>query len=311
MLVVVLLLMLRLLLLLMMLVVVMMVMLMMLRLLLLVGHGCNHLTGGNQVGRNVCLKNLLDWIEAVGSGSSCCGRVFRHRRRRLLVALAPILEPVAHLGQREAGLLGEGALLVGRRVSIAQIAVLEGVARLLLETIHSHFAVPDASRQRMLLSDPILINCTQLSSTESFRFAIVGLVPESLQLEMILLLELVALEDLVERLEVAPCIGHMSLGSSHDLAAGLALLGRQQGQKSAQLFDVPPRVASPRGCCAVAVAVAIGAVAADGRGGSIAAGRLIDIIVAVTFNHQRSAWIGVLQQVLWSLMVEIVLLLLL
>lgn len=209
------------------------------------GYSCgsHHLMGNQMVaGRNVRLKSLLNGIKAGG----CRVIVLCNSRGWFLVSLAPILEPIAHLGQCEARLFGQGSLFVRRRISVSLVANFESVARLFLETIHCHLAVPDAARQRVLLSNSVLIYGAQLSAPQSFGLSVVGLVPEPLQFQVILLLEFIALQQIVQGLEVGPRVGHMSFGSSHYLAAGLALLGRQRGQKSAQLFDVLPLVAASR-----------------------------------------------------------------
>ena len=44
---------------------------------------------------------------------------------RCSVSLAAIFEPIRDLRQRQAGLFGQGALLVGRRVAVLAVAVLE------------------------------------------------------------------------------------------------------------------------------------------------------------------------------------------
>ena len=80
---------------------------------------------------------------------------------RSAVALAPVLEPVGDLRQRQARLFGQGALLVGRRVAILAVAVLQGGARLLLETVDGLLAVPDRLGQRVLAPQSILVHRAQ------------------------------------------------------------------------------------------------------------------------------------------------------
>ena len=48
------------------------------------------------------------------------------------IPLSPVLEPVADLGQGETGLLREGSLVFGGRVTVSFVAVLQGLSRFLL-----------------------------------------------------------------------------------------------------------------------------------------------------------------------------------
>jgi len=66
------------------------------------------------------------------------------------VSLASILEPVAHLYQRQTGFLGQRSLLLKRRVEVAAVAVLERLPRPLFEAVDGLLAVPDRPRQREL-----------------------------------------------------------------------------------------------------------------------------------------------------------------
>ena len=66
------------------------------------------------------------------------------------ISLTSILEPVAHLYQRQTSFLGQRALLVERRVEVAAVAVLERLPRPLLEAVDGLLAVPDRPRQREL-----------------------------------------------------------------------------------------------------------------------------------------------------------------
>lgn len=117
--------------------------------------------------------------------------------------------------------------------------MLQGVPGALLKTINCHLAVPNASRQRVLLPDPVLVHGAQRPAPEPLRFPIVRLVPESLQLQMIFRVELLILQDFVQRLKVAPGEGYMRLGPANDGAASLPLLAAQRRQEPAQLLDVP------------------------------------------------------------------------
>ena len=65
-----------------------------------------------------------------------------------------------------------------------------------------------------------------------------GLVPELLQLLVMVRVEFVVLQNVVQCLEVGLGEGHMGLGASHNGAGGSALAFAQRGQKSGQLFNV-------------------------------------------------------------------------
>ena len=74
--------------------------------------------------------------------------VLRLSLRGSPVSLPAILEPIRHLRQRESSLFGERALLIGCRVAIDTVAVLEGSARLLLKAVDGLFSIPDGFGQR-------------------------------------------------------------------------------------------------------------------------------------------------------------------
>jgi len=80
------------------------------------------------------------------------------RRLRRPVALPPVLEPVADLREGQSSLPGKRALLVGRRVAILRVALLQGVARALLEAVHCLFAVPYRLWQREFLAQPVFVH---------------------------------------------------------------------------------------------------------------------------------------------------------
>ena len=96
---------------------------------------------------------ILDGVDLLPVGLRCA------------VSLAPVLEPVADLDQRQAGLLGERALLVECRVEVAPVAVLERLPRPLLEAVDRLLAVPDRPRQRVLAPQPVLVHRTFTRTT--------------------------------------------------------------------------------------------------------------------------------------------------
>ena len=86
------------------------------------------------------------------------------------VPLAAVFEPIADLREGEAGLLGQGALLVGRRVAILAVAVLEGGAGLFLEAVDGLLTVPDGLGQRVLAAQTVLVHRPQRSVPHLLRF---------------------------------------------------------------------------------------------------------------------------------------------
>ena len=74
------------------------------------------------------------------------------------VSLTAILEPVADLYQRQTCLLRQRSFLLQRRVEVAPVAVLERLARPLLEAVDGLLSVPDCPRQWILPPQPVLIH---------------------------------------------------------------------------------------------------------------------------------------------------------
>ena len=62
------------------------------------------------------------------------------------IALASVLEPVGYLGQRQARLLGQRALLIRSGVAILSVAIFQGCTRLLFEAVDGLLTVPDRLR---------------------------------------------------------------------------------------------------------------------------------------------------------------------
>lgn len=118
--------------------------------------------------------------------------------RGVPIALPAVLEPVADLGEGEAGDLGQVPLLGGRRVAILLVELLERVARLLLETIHRLLAVPDGAGQGEFPAQPVLVHGAQRPAPGALGLGVARLVPELLQQRVVGRLEAVALEDAVE-----------------------------------------------------------------------------------------------------------------
>ena len=77
---------------------------------------------------------------------------------RCAVSLTSILEPVADLYERQTSFFRQRSLLVERRVEVAPVAVFERLARPLLEAVDGLLAVPDCPWQRVLASQPVLID---------------------------------------------------------------------------------------------------------------------------------------------------------
>lgn len=80
------------------------------------------------------------------------------------VPLAPVLEPVADLGEREPGLGRQSALLVGGRIPVVLVAFLQGNPRLFLEAVHRVLAVPDG------LGKGVLSSACRRTTTRSSHF---------------------------------------------------------------------------------------------------------------------------------------------
>jgi len=96
------------------------------------------------------------------------------------VSLPPVLEPVGDLGGRQAGGLGQLALLPRRRVRVVAVPVAEHRSRLLLEAVAGLLAVPDGPRQRELSAHPVLAHGPQRPPAQLLRLDVVGLQPEGL-----------------------------------------------------------------------------------------------------------------------------------
>ena len=155
------------------------------------------------------------------------------------VALSPVLEPVAHLRQRQTSLFSKCSLLVRCGVAILFIAFLQRLSRFLLETINCFFTVPDSLWERVLPTYSVLINCAQRSPSDFLGLHVVRLVPHLLQHVVIGAVEGVTLHDGVQFSEVATVEGDGSARLEHRLAAAEQLVRRQRPQEARQSVNVP------------------------------------------------------------------------
>jgi len=94
------------------------------------------------------------------------------------ISLASVLKPVADLCQRQAGLLRQLSLVLGRRISLDGEALFESAARALLEAVNSLLAVPYVARQRELASKSILVDGSQRPTTNLLRLGVVTGIPQ-------------------------------------------------------------------------------------------------------------------------------------
>ena len=101
------------------------------------------------------------------------------------------------------------------------------LTRLLLEAIRCLFAVPNSSREWELSSDPVFADSTQRSTSKFLGLDVVGLHPEDLELGVVLLGELEALQDSVHLFEVALVEVDQGLGFEDALVAVEHLAGWQ------------------------------------------------------------------------------------
>lgn len=168
-------------------------------------------------------------------------RIYDFNSRSLLgraIPLSTILEPVGDLGEREPGLLGQRLLLVGGGISVGQVAVLESVARLLLEAVDRLLAIPDRLGQGILLAQTVLVHGAQWSATHLLGLLVVGLEPEVLQVHVVLDRKAVRLQQVVQLVELAQIVGHHGAGPQDTLVGLEELAGRQAAEECGQLLDV-------------------------------------------------------------------------
>ena len=154
------------------------------------------------------------------------------------VPLASVLEPVAHLGQRQTRLLGERPLLVGRGVAVLLVAVEQRLARLLLEAVHRLLAVPYGLRQRVLAPQSVLVDGSERPTADLLSLQVVRLVPHLLQRRVAGAVERMTVEDGVQLAEVAPVEGDGGPGLQDGVAAAEKLAGRQGPEEASEAVGV-------------------------------------------------------------------------
>jgi len=128
------------------------------------------------------------------------------------------------------------------RVGILEIAFAQQVPGSLLEAVRLVLAVPDRQRQRELLADAVLVDGSERTAAQSFRFLVVRLEPDCLQLHVRRLGELVTLDDVVELFEVAGMEGHQGPSPQHRLVlverVTRGRMNRKRPEEPAESFDV-------------------------------------------------------------------------
>ena len=85
------------------------------------------------------------------------------------VPLSSVLEPVADLRGRQAGRLGQLALVARRRVRVVRVPLAQHRTRPLLEAVRRLLAVPDGARQRELLAHAVLADGAQRTTSLLLR----------------------------------------------------------------------------------------------------------------------------------------------
>lgn len=158
------------------------------------------------------------------------------------VSLASVLEPVADLGRRESGGLGELALLGRIGVRVLQVPLAEQRASALLEAVRLLLAVPDGARERELFADAVLVDGPERPAAQLLRLHVVRLEPHGLQLAVRLLGEAVRLDDVVQLAVVAHVVGDERPGPEHGLVlvqlADVRVGDGQRPQEAAEALDV-------------------------------------------------------------------------
>lgn len=114
-----------------------------------------------------------------------------------------------------------------------------------LKAMRLLLTVPDGAGQGELLADPVLLHRAQRPAPEPLRLPVVRVQPQVLQLGVRLASKAVALQDLVQTLEVSPVESNQRSGSHHGLVSvqrlpgGARDGGRQRPEKPAEALDVP------------------------------------------------------------------------
>ncbi len=105
-------------------------------------------------------------------------------------------------------------------------------------------SVPDGPRKRELLPDAVLLHGTQRPRAQALRLAVVRVQPQVLQLGVGLPSEAVALQDLIESLEVPSVEGDQRPGAHHrllpveQLSGGPGHRGGQRPEEATQALHV-------------------------------------------------------------------------
>lgn len=84
-----------------------------------------------------------------------------------------------------------------------------------LETVRFLLAVPNGAGQWELLADPILFHGPQRPPSQPFRFSVVRVQPQFLELGVRFARKAMRLEDLVQRVKVPPVEGDQRSRSHH------------------------------------------------------------------------------------------------
>ena len=175
-------------------------------------------------------------------GDGAARRTLPVLRCRGAVALPPVFKPVADLRRGESGRLRQLALFRRVRVGVLEVPLAQQVAGALLEAVRLLLAVPDGAGKRELLAHAVLVDGPERPAAQPLRLLVVRLEPHGLEARVRVLRELVALQDLVEVLEVAGVEGDERARSQHRLVPVERLAGgRVDGQRpeeAAESLDV-------------------------------------------------------------------------
>lgn len=152
--------------------------------------------------------------------------------------MSPVLEPVADLRRREPCSFGQLPLLPRAGVWVVRVPLPQHRARLLLEAVTCLLAVPDGARQRELPPYAVLADGPERPAAQLLRLQVVRLQPQRLQLRVVVRRESVALEDLIQLLEVSAVEGDDGLRLQHALVLVQVLAGGQRPQEAGESFDV-------------------------------------------------------------------------
>ena len=154
------------------------------------------------------------------------------------VSLSAVLEPVANLRRRQPRSLGKLPLLPRGGIRVVRVPLAQHRARLLLEAVARLLAVPDGAGERELPPHAVLPDGAERSASQLLRLEVVRLQPQRLQLRVVVRRERVALEDLIQLLEVAAVEGDDGLRLQHALVLVKVLAGGQRPEEAGEALDV-------------------------------------------------------------------------